>query len=69
MTQALPKILTFNEFIEWYPNDGFRYELHRGVIVEMPPPSRQTGLNSQRQVVLRGRRNQLKHRLYKLHSS
>ncbi|WP_392480309.1 Uma2 family endonuclease [Nostoc sp. C110] len=39
MTQALPKLLTFNEFIEWYPNDGKRYELHRGVIIEMPPPS------------------------------
>ncbi|MBD2363366.1 Uma2 family endonuclease [Anabaena minutissima FACHB-250] len=39
MTQALPKILTFDEFIKWYPNDGKRYELHQGVIVEMPPPS------------------------------
>ncbi|MGJ5673802.1 MAG: Uma2 family endonuclease [Nostochopsis sp.] len=39
MTQALPKLLTFDEFIEWYPNDGKRYELHKGVIVEMPPPS------------------------------
>ncbi|NDJ25030.1 Uma2 family endonuclease [Nostoc sp. B(2019)] len=39
MTQALPKLLTFNEFIEWYPNNGKRYELHRGVIVEMPPPT------------------------------
>ena len=39
MTQALSKLLTFNEFIEWYPNDGKRYELHKGVIVEMPPPT------------------------------
>jgi Uma2 family endonuclease len=39
MTQALPKLLTFNEFSEWYPNDGKRYELHRGVIVEMAPPT------------------------------
>ncbi|MDZ7959417.1 MAG: Uma2 family endonuclease [Aulosira sp. DedQUE10] len=39
MTQALPKILTCNEFIEWYPNDGKRYELHKGVIIEMPPPT------------------------------
>lgn len=39
MTQALPKLLTFNEFIEWYPNDGNRYELHKGVIIEMPPPT------------------------------
>ncbi|MEH1997750.1 MAG: Uma2 family endonuclease [Nostoc sp.] len=39
MTQALPKLLTFNEFIEWYPNDGKAYELHKGVIIEMPPPT------------------------------
>ncbi|MEH1803727.1 MAG: Uma2 family endonuclease [Nostoc sp.] len=39
MTQALPKLLTFNEFIEWYPNDGKRYELHKRVIIEMPPPT------------------------------
>ncbi|TBR56547.1 hypothetical protein B4U84_29190 [Westiellopsis prolifica IICB1] len=39
MTQSLPKLLTFDEFIEWYPNDGKRYELHNGVIFEMPPPS------------------------------
>jgi Uma2 family endonuclease len=39
MTQALPKLLTFNEFSEWYPNDGKRYELHKGVIVEMAPPT------------------------------
>lgn len=39
MTQALPKLLTFNEFSEWYPNDGKRYELHKGVIIEMPPPT------------------------------
>ncbi|QKQ76020.1 Uma2 family endonuclease [Nostoc sp. TCL240-02] len=39
MTQALPKLLSFNEFIEWYPNDSKRYELHKGVIVEMPPPT------------------------------
>ncbi len=37
MTQSLPKLLTFNEFIEWYPNDGRRYELHKGIIFEMPP--------------------------------
>ncbi len=39
MTQALPKLFTFNEFSEWYPNDGKRYELHKGVIVEMAPPT------------------------------
>ncbi len=40
MTQALPKTkLTFDEFIAWYPeNSERRYELHDGVIVEMPLP-------------------------------
>lgn len=37
MTQALPKLVTFAEFIEWKPNGG-RYELHDGLIVEMPQP-------------------------------
>ncbi|RCJ25395.1 hypothetical protein A6S26_16565 [Nostoc sp. ATCC 43529] len=41
MTQALPKSVTFDEFVEWYPNDGKRYELHNGVIVEMPQPTGQ----------------------------
>jgi len=41
MTQAQtePKIYTFDEFIEWYPeNSVVRYELHDGIIVEMPKP-------------------------------
>lgn len=41
MTQALietlPQLLTHEEFMDWYPNDGKRYELHKGVIVEMAP--------------------------------
>ncbi len=39
MTQALPKQVTYEEFIQWFPNDGKRYELHNGVIIEMPPPT------------------------------
>jgi hypothetical protein len=39
MTQTLPKLVTFEQFIEWYPSNGVRYELHQGVIVEMPPPT------------------------------
>ncbi len=39
MTQTLPKLITFEQFIEWYPSNGARYELHKGVIVEMPPPT------------------------------
>jgi Uma2 family endonuclease len=40
-TQTEPKIYTFDEFIEWYAeNSEVRYELHDGVIVEMPKPRR-----------------------------
>jgi Uma2 family endonuclease len=40
MTQAIPKIVTFDEFIAWYPeNSGIRYELHNGEIVEMAQPT------------------------------
>lgn len=39
-TQAELKLFTFDEFIEWYPeNSLLRYELHDGVIVEMAPPT------------------------------
>jgi Uma2 family endonuclease len=41
MTQTVPelKLYTFDEFIEWYPeNSEVGYELHDGVIVEMPKP-------------------------------
>jgi Uma2 family endonuclease len=40
MIQAIPKPVTFDEFIAWYPeNSPTRYELHNGVIVEMPKPT------------------------------
>ncbi|MEH2315972.1 Uma2 family endonuclease [Nostoc sp.] len=39
MTQALAKQVTFDEFVAWYPESLDRhYELHDGVIVEMPKP-------------------------------
>jgi len=37
MPQALPKFLTLEEFLEWYPEDGRRYELIEGEVVEMRP--------------------------------
>jgi len=38
-TQTEPKLYTFDEFMEWYPeNSVVRYELQDGVIVEMPKP-------------------------------
>jgi Uma2 family endonuclease len=37
--QAKPKLYSFDEFISWYPeNSEVRYELHDGVIIEMPKP-------------------------------
>jgi len=33
-----PKLMTLDEFLDWYPQDGNGiYELHNGVIVEMQP--------------------------------
>jgi Uma2 family endonuclease len=35
--QFIPKFVTFDEFIAWYPeNSAHHYELHNGVIIEMP---------------------------------
>ncbi|MBE8992368.1 Uma2 family endonuclease [Nostoc sp. LEGE 12450] len=40
MTQALRKLVTFDEFVAQYPdNPQRRYELHDGVIVEMAQPA------------------------------
>ena len=45
MVQALQNSVTFDEFIAWYPeNSEHRYELHNGVIVEMP---KRTGQHSE----------------------
>jgi Uma2 family endonuclease len=39
MIQALQPQITFDEFVEWLPESSEnRYELRRGVIVEMPKP-------------------------------
>ncbi len=37
MIQAIPKLITFDDFLEWTPKNG-RYGLHNGVIFEMPNP-------------------------------
>jgi Uma2 family endonuclease len=36
MVQAIPKLLAFEEFLDWKPEEG-RYELIRGHVVEMQP--------------------------------
>ncbi|MEH2309904.1 MAG: Uma2 family endonuclease [Nostoc sp.] len=39
MTQAIPKLVTFEEFVDWLPeNRRVRYELHKGEIVEIAQP-------------------------------
>ena len=35
---AQPQVVTFTEFAEWKPENRF-YELHNGIIVEMPQPT------------------------------
>jgi Uma2 family endonuclease len=38
-SQLEPKLYSFDEFISWYPEySEVRYELHEGVIIEMPKP-------------------------------
>ncbi len=45
MIQAITKPVTFDEFIDWYPESSeHRYELHNGAIVETPSP---TGIHSE----------------------
>ena len=37
MIQTISKTITFDEFVAWYPeNSVHKYELHNGVVVEMP---------------------------------
>jgi len=37
MIQTISKTITFDEFVAWYPEKSVhKYELHNGVIVEMP---------------------------------
>ncbi|MEG4984949.1 Uma2 family endonuclease [Microcoleus sp. BR0-C5] len=39
MTQALPKLVNFEEFVEWLPeNSAVRYELHNRKIIEIIQP-------------------------------
>ena len=37
MFQTAPQIITFDEFLDWYPDGYGRYELYDGAIVEMQP--------------------------------
>ncbi|MBH8565050.1 Uma2 family endonuclease [Nostoc sp. CENA67] len=40
MTPALRQLVTFDEFVARYPHNTLkRYELHDGVVIEIPPPT------------------------------
>ena len=53
MIQVLSQLVTFDEFIEWYPeNSEHKYELEDGIIVEMPRP---TGSHSEVAVFISGK--------------
>lgn len=63
MIQAIPKTLTFDEFIAWYPEDG-RYELIDGQIVEMQPTGKHEEVTEflSRQLILEATRKRLPYR-------
>jgi Uma2 family endonuclease len=40
MVQSIPKVMTFDEFVAWCPEQSeYRYELHNGLIIQMPKPT------------------------------
>lgn len=45
MIQSLPQLITFNEFIEWLPENR-RYELHEGTIIEMQPTGKHEDISA-----------------------
>jgi Uma2 family endonuclease len=37
MIQTASKLMTLDEFLDWYPDGYGRFELHDGVVVELQP--------------------------------
>jgi Uma2 family endonuclease len=37
MVQALPQLMTLDEFLDWYPDGYGRYELWDGAVIEIQP--------------------------------
>ncbi|AFZ30286.1 hypothetical protein Glo7428_1730 [Gloeocapsa sp. PCC 7428] len=35
MIQTLPERMSFTEFVKWHQDNGRRYELHNGIVIEM----------------------------------
>jgi Uma2 family endonuclease len=60
MVQAIPKLMTFDEFMAWYPEDG-RYELINGRVCEVKPtgPHEQVGAYLNRRLLVEIDRLQL----------
>jgi len=63
MIQAISKLLTFDEFLEW-KTENSRYELHNGVIVEMQTTGKHEEVVEflQTELTLETRRMQLPYR-------
>ncbi len=53
MVQAIPQLMTFDEFITWYPEHG-RYELINGSVCEVKPtgPHEQVGAYLNRRLLV-----------------
>ena len=66
MIQAISKLMTFDDFLEWKPENG-RYELHNGVIVEMQTTGKHEEVVEflQTELILETRRLQLPYRFPK----
>ncbi|MFZ1024885.1 MAG: Uma2 family endonuclease [Limnoraphis robusta] len=66
MTQAISKLMSFDEFIEWKPENR-RYELHNGVVFEMQPTGKHEEIVEflQTELILETRRLQLPYRFLK----
>lgn len=45
MTQALPQLMTLDEFLDWYPDGYERYEFIDGLIVELQPPGQHSKIS------------------------
>ncbi|MBE9183111.1 Uma2 family endonuclease [Oculatella sp. LEGE 06141] len=61
MVQAVPQLMTLEEFLDWYPDGYGRYELWNGVVIEMQPtgPHEQVGGFLAGELFLETRRLQL----------
>jgi len=66
MIQVISKLITFEEFLEWKPENG-RYELHNGVIVEMQTTGKHEEIVDflQTELIIETRRLQLPYRFPK----